>query len=166
LTSGISGLARRHLKGKAGGGTGEKDAPDAGKGGENEEKLPTFAVQYEHRSSSHLDRLAVINALVDGVPPGHTVNLSTPDITILASAVRGQVSLGVVPGYARLHKLNLRELACPSPEAAKAREEREAKARAREQAGEKEVGEEEKEVEEEEKVEEEKAAVAVAGGQG
>jgi len=132
LTSAVSGLARRHLPGAAEGGA----AGGGGGGGDGDTKheekkaaaaAATYAVQYEHRSSSSLDRMAVINALVDGIPPGHAVNLGSPDVTVLASAVRGQVSLGVVPGYAALHKLNLRELACPSPGAAKAREEREAR---------------------------------------
>ena len=124
LTSAVGGLARRLLPGKVG--EPAADAPSS---------LPSYAVQYEHRSSSNLGRMDVVNALVDGVPPGHPVCLGDPDVSILASAVRGQVCLAVVPGYGRLAKLNLRELACPTPEAAKAREEREAKARARKEGG-------------------------------
>jgi flagellar biosynthesis component FlhA len=86
----------------------------------------------------------VINALVAGVPADHPVRLEAPDVTILASAVRGLAAVSVIPGYARLARLNLRELACPSAGAVKAREEKE-----------KEKGEEKEKEKEEEKEEEE-----------
>ncbi|KAK9824300.1 hypothetical protein WJX72_009265 [[Myrmecia] bisecta] len=42
-----------------------------------------YAVVYEHRASVTLDRLSVINAVVDHVPKPHKVNLKEPKKTIL-----------------------------------------------------------------------------------
>ncbi|KDD75582.1 hypothetical protein H632_c607p0 [Helicosporidium sp. ATCC 50920] len=73
-----------------------------------------FAVQYEHRAAPSLDRMAVIDAVVDAVRrPPHKVDLTTPQVTVLVNVLKGTAGLALVPRYKELKKFNLRLLAAP-----------------------------------------------------
>jgi hypothetical protein len=71
----------------------------------------TFAVEFEHRSSSKLKRAEVINLIAQAVPqPPYKVHLNAPDQTIIVQLVRNTAALSVVAGFKGLAKLNLRRL--------------------------------------------------------
>ena len=55
------------------------------------EQPKKFAVQYDHRASAKLDRLAVINAVIEGVKQvlTHQSSLSVPHLRASVTAVRG-----------------------------------------------------------------------------
>lgn len=74
-------------------------------------KPRTFAVQYEHRASPQLDRMAVIDAFAKRIPAPHKVNLGAPQLTILVNLVKSTCAVAVIPQFRELMRLNLRMLA-------------------------------------------------------
>ncbi|KAF9665628.1 hypothetical protein SADUNF_Sadunf16G0142800 [Salix dunnii] len=59
-----------------------------------------FAVMYEARANSGIDRMKIINSVAKSVPGPHKVDLSNPDKTIVVEIVK----------YKELSKYNLRQL--------------------------------------------------------
>lgn len=47
-----------------------------------------FAVLYEARANTGIDRMKIINAVAKSVPPPHKVDLSNPDINIIVQIVK------------------------------------------------------------------------------
>lgn len=47
-----------------------------------------YAVLYEARANSGIDRMAIINAVAKSVPEPHKVDLSNPDKTIIVEIVK------------------------------------------------------------------------------
>ena len=75
-----------------------------------------YAVIYDHRICTKLDRLGVINAVVDSVPKRHVVNLDRPQIVIIVTHVKNSAAITVVHDYYELAKWNMSELAKPPEE--------------------------------------------------
>jgi hypothetical protein len=80
-----------------------------------------FSVEYEHRATGKLDRLAVINAFVDHIPkPPHKVNLSKPHKSILVNVTRNvgccmpRASAGAAPLWHAVRLSLALALACPA----------------------------------------------------
>ncbi|KAE8674944.1 THUMP domain-containing protein 1 isoform 2 [Hibiscus syriacus] len=72
-----------------------------------------FAVLYEARANSVIDRMKIINSVVKSVPAPHKVDLSNPDTTIVVEIVKTICLIGVVEKYKELAKYNLRQLTSP-----------------------------------------------------
>nr|CAD1840022.1 unnamed protein product [Ananas comosus var. bracteatus] len=72
-----------------------------------------FAVLYEARSNTGIDRMKIINAVAKSIPPPHKVDLSNPDKTIVVEIVKTICLVGVVERYKELLKYNLRQLTAP-----------------------------------------------------
>lgn len=47
-----------------------------------------FAVLYEARANSGIDRMKIINSVAKSVPAPHKVDLSNPDMTIVVEIVK------------------------------------------------------------------------------
>lgn len=69
-----------------------------------------FAVLYEARSNTGIDRMKIINAVAKSVPQPHKVDLSNPDRTIVVQIAKTICMIGVVERYKELSKFNLRQL--------------------------------------------------------
>ncbi|KAL6563737.1 hypothetical protein OROGR_002696 [Orobanche gracilis] len=69
-----------------------------------------FAVSYDARANTGVDRTKVINAVAKSVPPLHKVDLTNPDIHIVVQIVKTVCLIGVVEKYKELAKYNLRQL--------------------------------------------------------
>ncbi|KAK6925569.1 THUMP domain [Dillenia turbinata] len=69
-----------------------------------------FAVLYEARANSGIDRMKIINAVAKSIPGPHKVDLGNPDKTIIVQIVKTICLLGVVEKYKELAKYNLRQL--------------------------------------------------------
>ncbi|CAN6363175.1 unnamed protein product [Urochloa humidicola] len=69
-----------------------------------------FAVLYEARSNTGIDRMKIINAVAKSVPQSHKVDLKTPDKTIVVQIAKTICMIGVVERYKELSKFNLRQL--------------------------------------------------------
>ncbi|KAF5730844.1 THUMP domain-containing protein 1 isoform X1 [Tripterygium wilfordii] len=69
-----------------------------------------FAVLYEARANSGIDRMKIINSVAKSVPGPHKVDLSNPDVTIIVQIVKTVCLIGVVDKYKELSKYNLRQL--------------------------------------------------------
>lgn len=72
-----------------------------------------FAVLYEARSNTGIDRMKIINAVAKSVPQPHKVDLSSPDRTIIVQIAKTICMIGVVERYKELAKFNLRQLTSP-----------------------------------------------------
>ncbi|XP_051181017.1 uncharacterized protein [Lolium perenne] len=72
-----------------------------------------FAVLYEARSNTGIDRMKVINAVAKSIPQAHKVDLSNPDKTIIVQIAKTICMIGVVERYKELAKFNLRQLTSP-----------------------------------------------------
>ncbi|KAH9790004.1 hypothetical protein WN944_009572 [Citrus x changshan-huyou] len=72
-----------------------------------------FAVLYEARANSGIDRMKIINAVAKSVPAPHKVDLSNPDKTIVVEIVKTVCMIGVVEKYKELAKYNVRQLTSP-----------------------------------------------------
>ncbi|WCJ36849.1 THUMP domain-containing protein [Euphorbia peplus] len=72
-----------------------------------------FAVLYEARANSGIDRMKTINAVAKSVPEPHKVDLTKPDKTIVVEIVKTVCLIGVVEKYKELAKYNLRQLTAP-----------------------------------------------------
>ncbi|XP_021832953.1 THUMP domain-containing protein 1 [Prunus avium] len=74
-----------------------------------------FAVLYEARANTGIDRMKIINAVAKSVPGPHKVDLNNPDKTIVVEIVKTICLIGVVDKYKELAKYNLRQLTSPKP---------------------------------------------------
>ncbi|MCO5604008.1 hypothetical protein L7F22_058165 [Adiantum nelumboides] len=80
------------------------------------DKAFKFAVVYEARANSSLDRMEMINTVAKLVAQPHSVDLKNPDKTILVQVVKTVCAIGVVSNYKQYAKYNIRELTSPKPE--------------------------------------------------
>ncbi|KAL6654818.1 hypothetical protein ACP70R_008283 [Stipagrostis hirtigluma subsp. patula] len=78
--------------------------------------MHAFAVLYEARSNTGIDRMKIINAVAKSVPQPHKVDLSNPDKTIVVQIAKTICTIGVVERYKELAKFNLRQLTSPETE--------------------------------------------------
>lgn len=69
-----------------------------------------FAVLYDARANTGIDRMKIINAVAKSVALPHKVDLSNPDINIVVQIVKTVCLIGVVEKYKELAKYNLRQL--------------------------------------------------------
>lgn len=72
-----------------------------------------FAVLFEARANTGIDRMTIINAVAKLVPEPHKVDLSNPDKTIIVEVAKTVCSIGVAKRYKELLKYNLRQLTLP-----------------------------------------------------
>ncbi|KAK6144072.1 hypothetical protein DH2020_020892 [Rehmannia glutinosa] len=73
-----------------------------------------FAVLYDARANTGVDRMKVIDAVAKCVPSSHKVDLANPDINIVVQIVKTVCLIGVVEKYKELAKYNLRQLSSSS----------------------------------------------------
>ncbi|KAJ1391274.1 THUMP domain [Sesbania bispinosa] len=69
-----------------------------------------FAVLYEARANTGIDRMEIINAVAKSVPGPHKVDLNNPDKTIVVEIAKTVCSIGVAEKYKEFSKYNLRQL--------------------------------------------------------
>ncbi|GFS30992.1 THUMP domain-containing protein [Actinidia rufa] len=74
-----------------------------------------FAVLYEARANTGIDRMKIINAVAKSVPAPHKVDLNNPDKNIVVQIVKTVCLMGVVEKYKELSKYNLRQLTSAKP---------------------------------------------------
>ncbi|KAF8403722.1 hypothetical protein HHK36_011826 [Tetracentron sinense] len=74
-----------------------------------------FAVLYEARANTGVERMMIINSVAKSVPGPHKVDLNNPDKTIVVQIVKTLCLIGVVEKYKELSKYNLRQLTSPKP---------------------------------------------------
>ncbi|XP_058107164.1 uncharacterized protein LOC131250836 isoform X2 [Magnolia sinica] len=74
-----------------------------------------FAVLFEARANTGIERMKIINSVAKSVPPPHKVDLSNPDKTIIVQVAKTMCLVGVVEKYKELSKFNLRQLTSPKP---------------------------------------------------
>uniref|UniRef100_A0A5B7ASC3 Putative THUMP domain-containing protein 1 isoform X1 n=1 Tax=Davidia involucrata TaxID=16924 RepID=A0A5B7ASC3_DAVIN len=74
-----------------------------------------FAVLYEARANTGIDRMTIINAVAKSVPGPHKVDLSNPDKNIIIEIVKTVCLIGVVEKYKEMAKYNLRQLTSSKP---------------------------------------------------
>ncbi|KAJ6831479.1 THUMP domain-containing protein 1-like protein isoform X2 [Iris pallida] len=72
-----------------------------------------FAVLFEARAHTGIDRMKIINAVAKSVPQPHKVDLNKPDKTIIVQVAKTICMIGVVEKYKELSKYNLRQLTTP-----------------------------------------------------
>ncbi|KAK9673608.1 hypothetical protein RND81_12G178400 [Saponaria officinalis] len=76
----------------------------------NTETPVKFAVQYDARANSGIERMKIIDAIAKSIPEPHKVDLKNPEKTIIAQVVKTVCMIGVVDKYKELAKFNLRQL--------------------------------------------------------
>ncbi|CAI9781295.1 unnamed protein product [Fraxinus pennsylvanica] len=69
-----------------------------------------FAVLYDARANTGVDRTKIIDAVAKSVPSAHKVDLSNPDVSIVVQIVKTICLIGIVEKYKELSKYNVREL--------------------------------------------------------
>lgn len=69
-----------------------------------------FAVLYEARANTGINKMKIIDIVAKSVPSPHKVDLSNPEINIVVQIVKTVCLLGVVDKYKELSKYNLRQL--------------------------------------------------------
>lgn len=69
-----------------------------------------YAVLYEARANTGVDRKKIIDAVAKSVPGPHKVDLKNPDKNIVVQIARTVCLIGVVEKYKELAKYNLRQL--------------------------------------------------------
>ncbi|CAA3006138.1 THUMP domain-containing 1 homolog [Olea europaea subsp. europaea] len=69
-----------------------------------------FAVLYDARANTGVDRTKIIDAVAKSVPSAHKVDLSNPDVSIVVQIVKTMCLIGIVEKYKELAKYNIREL--------------------------------------------------------
>ncbi|KAL2941980.1 THUMP domain-containing protein 1 [Bienertia sinuspersici] len=79
----------------------------------NSETPAKFAVQYDARANSGIERMKIIDAVAKSVPEPHKVDLKNPEKTIIVQVVKTVCLIGVVEKYKELAKYNLRQLTSP-----------------------------------------------------
>ncbi|XP_074585332.1 uncharacterized protein LOC141841110 [Curcuma longa] len=72
-----------------------------------------FAVLYDARANTGVERMTIINAVAKSVPQPHKVDLKNPDKSIIVQIAKTICMIGVVERYKELSKFNLRELTSP-----------------------------------------------------
>ncbi|KAL1830507.1 hypothetical protein ACET3Z_000158 [Daucus carota] len=72
-----------------------------------------YAVLYEARANTGVDRMKIIDAVAKSVPEPHKVDLKSPDKNIVVQIARTVCLIGVVEKYKELAKYNLRQLTSP-----------------------------------------------------
>ncbi|KAL3828219.1 hypothetical protein ACJIZ3_017021 [Penstemon smallii] len=72
-----------------------------------------FAVLYDARANTGIDRMKIINTVAKCVPAVHKVDLGNPDINIVVQIVKTVCLIGIVEKYKELAKYNLRQLTSP-----------------------------------------------------
>ncbi|KAA0051241.1 THUMP domain-containing protein 1-like protein [Cucumis melo var. makuwa] len=72
--------------------------------------MPKFAVLYEARANTGIDRATIINTVAKAVPEPHKVDLNNPEKTIVVEIVKTICLIGVVEKYKEFSKYNLRQL--------------------------------------------------------
>ncbi|GMH00017.1 hypothetical protein Nepgr_001856 [Nepenthes gracilis] len=72
-----------------------------------------FAVLYDARANTGIDRMKIIDAVARSVPGPHKVDLKDPAKTIVVQIVKTMCLIGVVDKYKELAKYNLRQLTSP-----------------------------------------------------
>ncbi|GAV65037.1 THUMP domain-containing protein [Cephalotus follicularis] len=72
-----------------------------------------FAVLYEARANTGIERMKIINSVAKSVPGPHKVDLSNPDKSIIVQIVKTVCLIGIVEKYKELGKFNLRQLTSP-----------------------------------------------------
>ncbi|KAL9258627.1 THUMP domain-containing protein [Drosera capensis] len=77
------------------------------------EKPIKFAVLYDARANSGIDRMKIIDAVAKTVPCPHKVDLKVPEKTIVVQIVKTICLIGIVEKYKELAKYNLRQLTSP-----------------------------------------------------
>ncbi|KAG8371007.1 hypothetical protein BUALT_Bualt13G0042300 [Buddleja alternifolia] len=73
-----------------------------------------FAVLYDARANTGIDRTKIIDTVAKCVPSPHKVDLSNPDINIVVQIVKTVCLIGIVEKYKELAKYNLRQLTSPT----------------------------------------------------
>ncbi|KAJ4978690.1 hypothetical protein NE237_009470 [Protea cynaroides] len=74
-----------------------------------------FAVVYDARANTGIERMSIINSVAKSVPGLHKVDLNNPDKTIIVQVAKTICLIGVVEKYKELSKYNLRQLTLPKP---------------------------------------------------
>ncbi|KAL4611348.1 hypothetical protein ACB092_08G117500 [Castanea dentata] len=74
-----------------------------------------FAVLYEARANSGIDRMKIINAVAKSIPGPHKVDLKNPDKSIVVEIVKTVCLIGVVEKYKERAKYNIRQLTSSQP---------------------------------------------------
>ncbi|XP_061374157.1 uncharacterized protein LOC133316427 [Gastrolobium bilobum] len=69
-----------------------------------------FAVLYEARANTGVDRMEIIDAVAKSVPGPHKVDLNNPDKTIVVEIARTVCLIGIIEKYKEFSKYNLRQL--------------------------------------------------------
>ncbi|KMT14564.1 hypothetical protein BVRB_4g073340 [Beta vulgaris subsp. vulgaris] len=69
-----------------------------------------FAVQYDARANTGIERMKIIDAVAKSIPGTHKVDLKNPEKTIIVQVVKTVCLIGVVEKYKELAKYNLRQL--------------------------------------------------------
>ncbi|KAI4385384.1 hypothetical protein MLD38_003418 [Melastoma candidum] len=69
-----------------------------------------FAVLYDARANSGIDRMKIINSVAKSIPGPHKVDLNNPDKSVMVQIVKTTCLIGVVEKYKELAKYNLRQL--------------------------------------------------------
>ncbi|XP_073147267.1 uncharacterized protein [Henckelia pumila] len=69
-----------------------------------------FAVLYEARANTGIDRAKIIGAVAKSVPPPHKVDLGSPNLSIVVQIVKTVCLIGVAERYKELAKYNVRQL--------------------------------------------------------
>ncbi|RDY03983.1 THUMP domain-containing protein 1, partial [Mucuna pruriens] len=69
-----------------------------------------FAVLYEARANTGVDRMEIIDAVAKSVPGPHKVDLKNPDKTIVVEIAKTVCLIGVIEKYKEFCKYNLRQL--------------------------------------------------------
>jgi len=69
-----------------------------------------YAVVFESRLNNSLDRMTVINMLVELVGSRHKVDLTNPEKAIVVQVFKSYVAMSVVSEYAKYRKYNLQEV--------------------------------------------------------
>ncbi|KAL2535899.1 THUMP domain-containing protein [Forsythia ovata] len=72
-----------------------------------------FAVIYDARANTGVDRTKIIDAVAKSVPSAHKVDLGNPDVSIVVQIVKTMCLIGIVEKYKELAKYNVRELTSP-----------------------------------------------------
>ncbi|EPS70509.1 hypothetical protein M569_04248, partial [Genlisea aurea] len=79
-----------------------------------EQKAPCkFAVLYDARANTGIERTKIIDAVAKSVPGVHKVDLANPDLHIVVQIVKTVCLIGVVERYKELGKYNIRQLTSP-----------------------------------------------------
>ncbi|KAF3971140.1 hypothetical protein CMV_005244 [Castanea mollissima] len=79
------------------------------------QKPQKFAVLYEARANSGIDRMKIINAVAKSIPGPHKVDLKNPDKSIVVEIVKTVCLIGVVEKYKERAKYNIRQLTSSQP---------------------------------------------------